>query len=135
MKLSTLALAATALCACGQARSLERELAELTRLSGEARTRGAHECAPEELARAEAHLDFARAELELGDAPRAREHLVLAFANTHAAWRRSRETSCTRENRSGPEARGPRFRNLPSRSREPARANLHHGSTRQHAAM
>lgn len=75
--------------ACSEPDQLARGLDDLRTLAGRAREAGAYRCAPEELALAEAHLEFARHELDQGDAARAREHLVLARVNASAALRLS----------------------------------------------
>ena len=75
--------------ACTEPGQLAQSLDDLSTLTARARERGAYRCAPEELALSEAHLEFARHELEQGHAARAREHLVLARANASAALRLS----------------------------------------------
>lgn len=61
----------------------------------QARKANAYQCAPRELAVAQGHLEFARAELELGDVARAGEHLAEAELNATAALRRV-EDGCDR---------------------------------------
>ncbi len=60
----------------------------------EARAHGAYHCAPEELARSDAHLQFAAIELAEGNPARAQEHLVLADANARAALWLSADVRC-----------------------------------------
>lgn len=83
---------------CAHARPIDAQLADLAAITREAREDGAYHCAPEELARAEAELDFARAELALGDPARAQEHVVRASANARAALRMSAGSSCADPN-------------------------------------
>ena len=65
----------------GQANS---RLVAVRRTTVEARERGAYRCAPEELARAEAHAEFAKVELRAGELMRAESQLDLS---EHAAAR------------------------------------------------
>ncbi len=141
MCLAALTLGASA---CAHASTFDARIADLSAIARQAREHGAYRCAPEELARAEAELEFARTERGLGDPARAEEHLVQAGANARAALRLSAEPNCA----SAREA-SPRARNLPSLARErtarfdhPSRAErlsmtqppLRRGSTKEHAA-
>ncbi|MDB4977470.1 MAG: OmpA/MotB domain protein [Myxococcaceae bacterium] len=114
---------------CVHAHGLDAKLVELSTLTRQAREHGAYRCAPEELAQAEAQLEFARHELREGDSPRAREHLVLAHANARAALRLSATASCTAPRSYAPEA----IRN--EASMITTQLTLHRGSTKEHAAI
>ncbi|MET0339597.1 MAG: hypothetical protein ABW252_01275 [Polyangiales bacterium] len=96
---------AIALVGCGAPRALNRRIAEIEQLAQAGRDHGAYRCAPEELALATAHLEFAHLELAQGDVARAREHLVLADANARAAMRLSALPSCASGASDAPEAR------------------------------
>jgi OOP family OmpA-OmpF porin len=85
----------------------ELGLRELAAIALEARAAGAYRCAPEELALAEAELEFARAELGLGDRARADEHVVRARANARAALHLSQDPACRAARSASPEARSP----------------------------
>lgn len=128
-------LAALALSATGCARGLplDARVEDLASLTRDARARGAYRCAPEELARAEAELEFARAELGLGDPARAREHVVRASANARAALRLSADPSCRGTRNASPEAsnHGPSKAERLSMTHPPLRP----GSTKEHAAI
>ncbi len=56
-----------------------------------ARKSGAYQCAPRELALAEANADFTEAELGEGDFLRAQTHIELAIENVNAALRNSKD--------------------------------------------
>lgn len=56
-----------------------------------ARKSGAYRCAPEELARAEAHSDFSESELAQGDFIRAQEHIDVAVSSVQLAVANSKE--------------------------------------------
>lgn len=56
-----------------------------------ARKSGAYKCAPEELARAEAHTDFSESELAQGNFIRAQEHIDLAVSSIQGAMVNSSE--------------------------------------------
>lgn len=71
----------------------ERVLRAVTEIS-DARSAGAYACAPRQLALAEAHLDFARAEFAGGDAERGEAHLVESELHASAALRLSRSKQC-----------------------------------------
>lgn len=128
----TLAIA-LAVGGCAEARALDRELAALHTVANQARAHGAYHCAPEELALSDAHLAFAREELAQGDAVRAREHLVLARSNAHAALHASNEPSCT-HGRAENSAASPSHSVGPS-SDNSAQPWRRRGSTREHAAI
>jgi len=63
-------------------------------IAAHAEANGARQCAPRELATAQAHLDFAQVELEQGDLARAQEHFALAEPNAEAALRMSPPERC-----------------------------------------
>jgi OmpA-OmpF porin, OOP family len=90
----TLALCAI-LVGCATTATLRGSIAGSRMVTARARAAGAMACAPRELALAETHLDFAAAEVEQGDAARAREHLALAEPNAAAALRLSDPVRCT----------------------------------------
>jgi outer membrane protein OmpA-like peptidoglycan-associated protein len=83
MRCRTLALLLLAGCASGP--RLRATSSALEGRATEAKQRGAVQCAPREVALAEAHLDFAQTELELGRAGRAEEHLAVADENLRVA--------------------------------------------------
>lgn len=113
--------------ACAHVDQLDAQLHQLQGVASQARTRGAYRCAPEELAEAEAQLEFAAGELREGDPTRAREHLILAQANANAALRLSAGPACTPRSYA-PEA----VRAQPSIT---AQRTLRCGSTKEHAAI
>jgi hypothetical protein len=137
-------VAGLALGACVHAGSLETHVHELQAVARQARTRGAYRCAPEELAEAESQLEFAARELQEGDPPRAREHLIIARANAYAALRLSTPgctSSVQRRARVSARASGGALRPYapaPVRS-EPTMITAQHplprGSTKEHAAI
>ncbi|MDB4987150.1 MAG: Flagellar motor rotation protein MotB [Myxococcaceae bacterium] len=120
---------AFALAACGHVRQLDTRVQQLSELTRQARERGAYRCAPEELAEAEAQLEFATRELREGDQPRAREHLILAHANASAALRLSAAAACRATRSYAPEA----VRN--EASMITTQLELRRGSTKEHAAI
>ena len=75
-------------------RQLTRTVSELEALALKASHQGAALCAPEELALARVHLEFARFELTQGDPSRAHRHLVVAEPNARAALRVTTSSSC-----------------------------------------
>jgi hypothetical protein len=129
-----LSLSLLGLLACAHTGQVESRLVELRALTQRARDQGAYRCAPEELARSEAHLEFAQRELDQGDPVRAREHLVLVSANAKAALRLSSEAGCTAASPSAPEARldlGLRG----ALTKNTAQLTERRGSTKEHAAI
>jgi hypothetical protein len=76
-------------------RYIERRVDALNQVVEEATRAGAATCAPVELALSRVHLEFARHELEDGDAPRAERHLTLAEPNGQAALRLAKEHKCS----------------------------------------
>jgi outer membrane protein OmpA-like peptidoglycan-associated protein len=58
---------------------------------------GAIRCAPQEIALAQAHMQFASTELDQGDPDRAEEHLILSEANARAALRLSPKDQCAHD--------------------------------------
>jgi outer membrane protein OmpA-like peptidoglycan-associated protein len=81
--------------ACTEANVLRGHIDGLREVTEQAAQNGAYNCAPQELALAEANLEFADLELAQGDHPRTREHLTLAEANANAALKLSPEGRCT----------------------------------------
>ncbi len=78
-------LAAAGLAGCARGARMDARATQLSaRLTG-AEAHGAMRCAPRELAVAQSHLEFARLELEQGDAARALAHLDIADENARAA--------------------------------------------------
>lgn len=75
-------------------RQLTRTVSELETIALRASHQGAALCAPEELALARVHLEFARFELSQGDPTRAQRHLVIAEPNARAALRVTSSPSC-----------------------------------------
>lgn len=63
-------------------------------LARQAEANGARNCAPRELALAQAHIEFADVELDQGDVRRAEEHFALAEPNARAALRMSPPERC-----------------------------------------
>lgn len=119
---------------CAHAQALDARVHQLRALTQEARDQGAYRCAPEELARSEAHLEFAAQELEQGDGARAREHLTLARANAQAALRLSTDARCAAASPSAPEARA-RARSQGDLTHNTAHLTTRRGSTKEHAAI
>lgn len=72
--------------ACASA-AVHRQVQTLDTIVQQAAQRGAGECAPEELALARVHIEFARSELDQGESKQAARHLVLAEPNAKAALR------------------------------------------------
>jgi outer membrane protein OmpA-like peptidoglycan-associated protein len=66
----------------------------LQKVASQAERNGALRCAPRELAMAKAHLAFAEVELDQGFHLRAKQHLQIAEANTHAAYDLSPPQKC-----------------------------------------
>jgi hypothetical protein len=130
LRVAALALGASGHVACAHGPSLGDRMADLDAIAREAREHGAYRCAPEELAIAEAELEFARSELGLGDPARAEEHLVRASANARAALRLSADPSCRASRPASPEASGPSKAERLSMTQPP----LRRGSTKEHAA-
>ncbi len=79
---------------CGAAAQLEGRLQGLQDVVEQAERNGAYQCAPRQLALAQAHLAFAEDELEQGNAPRAEEHYRIAAPNSRAALRLSPADRC-----------------------------------------
>jgi OOP family OmpA-OmpF porin len=78
-------MAFVALSGCTEAYVQQGRIAGLRDIAHKARVQGAYRCAPEELALAETHLEFASNDLAQGDQTRLQEHLTLAEANARAA--------------------------------------------------
>lgn len=83
------------LVACTEAHVLQGHIDGLREVAQQAAQNGAINCAPQELALAEANIEFADLELAQGDQSRAREHLILAEANANAALKMSPAGRCT----------------------------------------
>lgn len=73
---------------------LKAELQGIKQRIDTARDNGAYLCAPVELAMAEAHYDFARAELYYGSYLPAREHVAIAAKNANLAVEKSPKGMC-----------------------------------------
>jgi OOP family OmpA-OmpF porin len=87
-------LAWLALAGCTEGYVLEGRIDGLRELAAKAREHGAYHCAPQELALAETHAEFAANDLAQGDQTRAVEHLTLGETNARAALRLSPENEC-----------------------------------------
>lgn len=70
---------------CAATSQLEKKIADLRLVTTHAQRNGAQRCAPEELALAQSHLDFAETELAQGFGSKARHHVWVAEPNAHAA--------------------------------------------------
>src|SRR5690606_22696063 len=79
---------------CAQVPVMRGEIEGLTSIAAQAERNGALRCAPRELAMAKSHLTFASVELDQGFFARAKEHLDIAKANTHAAYDLSPPQKC-----------------------------------------
>lgn len=92
----TVAVAVIALSAlsCAQVPVMRGDIEALTTIAKQAERNGALRCAPRELAMAKSHLSFAKVELDQGFFARAKEHLDIAKANTHAAYDLSPPQQC-----------------------------------------
>ncbi|MEW5852570.1 MAG: OmpA family protein [Myxococcota bacterium] len=75
--------------ACLTGPQVKTELKSVRRDTDKARASGAMRCSPRELALAEAHADFADAELDQGNFTKANEHLQVAQENAQAALQNS----------------------------------------------
>jgi len=80
---------------CGSA-TVARRIDSVATVAERAGKQGARRCAPEELALARVHLEFARLELRQGEPVLADRHLTLAEPNAKAAVRLSESADCTR---------------------------------------
>jgi outer membrane protein OmpA-like peptidoglycan-associated protein len=81
--------------ACSQGTLIQGRIEGLREIVDQAERNGAYNCAPRELALAQAHLDFAQTELEQGNPVRAEEHWTVAEPNAHAAFRMSPAARCS----------------------------------------
>lgn len=90
------ALAVVALAACTKAGEVRTRVAAVERTLAEATARGAVRCAARELAEGEAHLRFARGDLDQGRLERAREHVTVAEPNAEAALLLALDPRCAR---------------------------------------
>ncbi len=79
---------------CGHVSQLRGEIDGLRTLTEQAEHNGAMRCAPQELALAKSHLEFAGVAIDQGFSPRAVEHLDIARANAHAAYELSPPEKC-----------------------------------------
>lgn len=91
------ALAWVLLSACSHGTLMQGRVDGLRDIAHQAEDNGAYRCAPRELALAQAHLRFAQAELDQGDAVRAEQHVTLAEPNARAAFRLSPPERCAPE--------------------------------------
>ncbi len=89
-------LACVVLCfaGCAEGTAISGKIVGVQDVLDQARRNGAYQCAPRELALAEANLEFARVELAQGDPVRAQEHFTLAEPNARAAFRLSPPERC-----------------------------------------
>jgi outer membrane protein OmpA-like peptidoglycan-associated protein len=81
--------------ACTEPSVLQGRAEGLREIARQAADRGAVNCAPQELALAEANIEFAELELDQGNTSRAQQHLVLAESNANAALKMSTPGRCT----------------------------------------
>ncbi|KYG03311.1 hypothetical protein BE21_52350 [Sorangium cellulosum] len=88
------ALIAASALSCAQVPVMRGDIEALTTIANQAERNGALRCAPRELAMAKSHLSFAKVELDQGFFARAKEHLDIAKANTHAAYDLSPPQKC-----------------------------------------
>ncbi|WP_437573026.1 OmpA family protein [Sorangium sp. So ce887] len=79
---------------CAQVPVMRGDIEALSTIAKQAERNGALRCAPRELAMAKSHLSFAKVELDQGFFARAKEHLDIAKANTHAAYDLSPPQKC-----------------------------------------
>ncbi|KYF84022.1 hypothetical protein BE17_02995 [Sorangium cellulosum] len=79
---------------CAQVPVMRGDIEALSTIAKQAERNGALRCAPRELAMAKSHLSFAAVELDQGFFARAKEHLDIAKANTHAAYDLSPPQKC-----------------------------------------
>ncbi len=86
---------------CTQSHLIQGRIDGLKQLAEDARDNGAYRCAPQELALAIAHLEFAQIEIDQGDPSRALEHLTVADPNARAAVRLSPRGECSNEPKPG----------------------------------
>jgi OOP family OmpA-OmpF porin len=89
-----LALIGLLVSACTSSAQLEGRLGGLAEIVEQAERNGAYQCAPRELALAQAHVAFAHDKLEQGDATAAESHYVIAAPNARAALRLSPAERC-----------------------------------------
>jgi outer membrane protein OmpA-like peptidoglycan-associated protein len=92
--LAVAALVVGSLAGCSAGSLLSGRIDGIREVVEQAERNGAYRCAPRELALAKANLDFAEAELALGQAHRAEEHLAIAEPNARAAFRLSPAARC-----------------------------------------
>ncbi|WP_437922822.1 OmpA family protein [Sorangium sp. So ce291] len=90
---AVVAFAGSAL-SCAQVPVMRGDIEALSTIAKQAERNGALRCAPRELAMAKSHLSFAAVELDQGFFARAKEHLDIAKANTHAAYDLSPPQKC-----------------------------------------
>ena len=89
--LAAIGAAALALCSCVTGPALRERSRAVADELVQARKQNAAQCAPREMAVAEANLKFAQLELDQGDSFRADDHLSLASKNARAALSQSKE--------------------------------------------
>lgn len=87
-------LCGTAILGCARGFVAEARVSQLRRELERVREKGGRQCAPREMALADAHLAFASAELRQGDADRAVDHLILARPNLALADTLSAAETC-----------------------------------------
>ena len=83
------------LVACGDPDRIGRDSDRIVAQLQDARQRGAYNCAPADLARGEANVEFARYELHRGDPRRAAEHVEIAQVSADRASQLSDTEQCT----------------------------------------
>jgi outer membrane protein OmpA-like peptidoglycan-associated protein len=88
------ALLALAFAGCAHAKEVDSGIVEVQHRLDRVLSAGAYYCAPRELALARAHLEFARADLQQGNAREAGDHLAEASLNARAAERLSPASRC-----------------------------------------
>lgn len=104
--------------------SVARRIESVALVAEQAARRGAKVCAPEELALARVHLEFARLELRQGEVGLADRHLTLAEPNAKAALRLSNASDeCAHATHLDSPLAGPRAR-FDSTHRAPARLDI-----------
>ena len=80
--------------ACQRAARVQGQIDALRDIVEQAERNGAYQCAPRELAMAQAHLRFAQYDLEQGDPRDAEQHFAVARPNARAAFRLSPAERC-----------------------------------------
>ncbi len=83
------------LAGCARASQLRGRVDGIAEVAEQAERNGAYRCAPRELAIAKAQIEFARVELDQGNASRAADHFAIAEPNARAAFRLSPAARCS----------------------------------------